>query len=294
MVERAVTSILIADITGSTELYSRLGDVAAQQRVAGTVAQLRAIVAECDGHFVAQKGDDVLASFARPPDALAAARRMLKAGGDDALSIHAGITFGRVVLAEGDVFGETVNVASRLCGLASKDEICLSGAFVDQLGAGAAADLQPLGPFEIRGLAHPIEVFSIRKDSAEMNTEVSRTKIDSAVRRRDAVTASALVLEHRGRSLACPGGKTVVVGRSDACDLVLPHAWISRRHAVFSMHEGRATLADKSSLGTFVQVEGGREILIRRETLILPPKGIVSAAVSAASAEAEPIAFEIV
>ncbi|MEM9222981.1 MAG: adenylate/guanylate cyclase domain-containing protein [Pseudomonadota bacterium] len=294
MTQTATVSVLIADIAGSTALYRRLGDIAAQALVAEKVKSLRTIIDTHDGTFIAQKGDDVLATFQDPAKALAAGRQMLTSTGDDALSIHAGINFGRVVLADGDIFGDAVNIASRLSSLANNDEICLSEEFVNELSPEASADIYPLGPFQMKGVGGHRNIFSVQSESADANTEVGRTRFGVLGSEKEALDATALLLTHNDRSMVCQDGRSLVIGRSSDCDLLLPHSWVSRRHAQLSLASGRPTLTDTSSLGTFVLVESGREIVLRRETMVLPAKGVISPSVSASNEEAEHIAFELV
>jgi adenylate cyclase len=86
----------------------------------------------------------------------------------------------------------------------------------------------------------------------------------------------------------------MLIGRSDECDIVLSRPWVSRRHAMLTVRDGKAVLADRSSAGTYVAIAGGHELLLRRESIVLTGRGLISPAMPPGRPEAEPIRFEII
>jgi class 3 adenylate cyclase len=140
-------AILFSDLTGSTALYTKVGDAAAFRLVDDHFDLMRTIVAERGGSFVKTMGDAVMAAFA-DVDACAAAAidalsrfeafRMDRAHGEHVgikLGINAGPCY--VVTANGtlDYFGQTVNVASRVQHLASSGELVMAVDLFEELGA---------------------------------------------------------------------------------------------------------------------------------------------------------------
>jgi class 3 adenylate cyclase len=127
-------TLLFSDLTGSTALYERVGDARAFAIVQEHFRRTEAIIHERGGAVVKTMGDAVMASFARPQDAVRAARAMVA----DANAVHGELGIGiKLGLHEGpclavrandrlDFFGTTVNLAARLLGQATTSVLVLS------------------------------------------------------------------------------------------------------------------------------------------------------------------------
>jgi class 3 adenylate cyclase len=139
-----ITSLtfLFTDLKGSTELYERVGDLVAFDLVKAHFRALTDIVAAEAGAVVKTIGDAVMATFPTPDRAVAAALRMREAmrslnaerRGEDLLlkiGIHEGPCLAVVLNERQDYFGQTVNIASRVQGLAASRSILASGAVVN-------------------------------------------------------------------------------------------------------------------------------------------------------------------
>jgi class 3 adenylate cyclase len=128
-------TVLFTDLKGSTELYERIGDFRAWGLVREHFRVLRDIIAARGGSMVKTIGDAVMASFAEPTPALEAAtamtrevRRVGREGVD--LQLKVGLHTGPCIAVELnerlDYFGQTVNLAARVQGVASADEIAIT------------------------------------------------------------------------------------------------------------------------------------------------------------------------
>ena len=139
-----ITSLtfLFTDLKGSTELYERVGDLAAFDLVRAHFRVLQEIVAAEAGAVVKTIGDAVMATFPTPDRALAAALRMREAmrelnaerGREDLLlkiGIHEGPCLAVTLNDRQDYFGQTVNIASRVQNLAVSDAIFATGSVVE-------------------------------------------------------------------------------------------------------------------------------------------------------------------
>ena len=139
-----ITSLtfLFTDLRGSTELYERVGDLVAFDLVRAHFQVLHEIVAAEAGAVVKTIGDAVMATFPTPDRAVAAALRMREAmldlngrnGREDLLlkiGVHEGPCIAVTLNERQDYFGQTVNIASRVQGLATAQSIFATGAVVD-------------------------------------------------------------------------------------------------------------------------------------------------------------------
>src|SRR6266542_3056395 len=168
-----ITSLtfLFTDLKGSTELYERVGDLAAFDLVRAHFRVINKIVAAEGGAVVKTIGDAVMATFPTPDRAMAAAFKMREAvkdlNGDLLLKIgiHMGPCLAVSLNDRQDYFGQTVNIASRVQGLATSRSIFATRQVVVDNEAckvlqknGIAATPQTRS---LRGIANQFEIFEI-------------------------------------------------------------------------------------------------------------------------------------
>jgi class 3 adenylate cyclase len=173
-----ITSLtfLFTDLKGSTALYERVGDLVAYDLVRQHFRVLHEIVAAETGAVVKTIGDAVMATFATPDRALAAALRMREAmtrinaerRNDDLLlkiGIHEGPCLAVNLNNSQDYFGQTVNMAARVQGLASSRAIFVTKAVVDDPKSAKILEDLSLRPSEqraaLRGIADETTVYEI-------------------------------------------------------------------------------------------------------------------------------------
>ena len=175
----SITSLtfLFTDLRGSTELYERVGDLAAFDLVRAHFQVLNEIVSAEAGAVVKTIGDAVMATFPTPHRALAAALRMREAmrelnqrhGREDLLlkiGLHEGPCIAVSMNERQDYFGQTVNIASRIQGLADAQSILATGTVVDDLQAASLLRQNALMPeshdVSLRGIDRAVRVYEIR------------------------------------------------------------------------------------------------------------------------------------
>ena len=173
-----ITSLtfLFTDLRGSTELYERVGDLAAFDLVRAHFQVLNEIVAAEAGAVVKTIGDAVMATFPTPDRALAAALRMREAmhrlndgrNGHDLLlkiGIHEGPCLAVVLNDRQDYFGTTVNIAARVQALADSRAILATGPVVTHERASALLEDGGLKPVPqrraLRGITEELAVYEI-------------------------------------------------------------------------------------------------------------------------------------
>ncbi|QJR16042.1 adenylate/guanylate cyclase domain-containing protein [Usitatibacter palustris] len=166
-----ITSLtfLFSDLKGSTELYERVGDLVAYDLVRAHFKALNEAVALESGAVVKTIGDAVMATFPTPERGLAAALRMREAlaGGDLTVKIglHEGPCLAVMLNERLDYFGQTVNIAARVQGLAQSRSIFATRPVVEHPAAArilAAAGLVPaLQSATLRGITDAFAVYEI-------------------------------------------------------------------------------------------------------------------------------------
>ncbi|MHC2337595.1 adenylate/guanylate cyclase domain-containing protein [Bradyrhizobium sp. USDA 4454] len=177
--ERRLAAVLAADMVG----FSRLMEA----DETGTLARLKThrielidpAIAKNRGRIIKTTGDGLLVEFHSVVDAVLCAaevqRRMAKRNTDVAparwMQFRIGVNLGDVIVDGADIFGDGVNVASRLETLAEPGGICISGAVRDQVGD-RLEDLsfEDLGDQTVKNIARPIRVFRIHFESDSGST----------------------------------------------------------------------------------------------------------------------------
>ncbi|CAN7276571.1 adenylate/guanylate cyclase domain-containing protein [Bradyrhizobium sp. LjRoot220] len=169
-------TFLFSDLRGSTELYERVGDLTAFDLVNEHFRLLQEIIASERGAVVKTIGDAVMATFETPDRAIAAAIRMREAMSDlgaerqhQSLSLKMGIHEGSCLAvtlnAQQDYFGQTVNIASRVQGLASSRSIVVTESVVENARARSLLETTGLTPtprsVALSGIADKVSVYEI-------------------------------------------------------------------------------------------------------------------------------------
>jgi adenylate cyclase len=167
-VERRLTTILAADVAE----YSRLMR-ADEDATLAALTDCRAIVdrliAEHRGRIANTAGDSVLAEFPSVADGLSCAlaiqaaieKHNQPASPDRQMRLRIGLHLGDVMTRNGDLFGDAVNIAARLEGLAEPGGICVSAAVREHVGKRVAAAFIDAGAQQVKNIAQPVHVFRV-------------------------------------------------------------------------------------------------------------------------------------
>jgi len=141
------------DITGFTRLTQEYGDAAAARLAEqlGPIVQRTSV--RYGGRPVKWLGDGVMVYFPNPGLGVTAALEMVVSVAEAGLPpAHVGLHAGPVIFQEGDYYGQTVNIASRIADYAQAGEVIVSQEVVDA-SAGAAVTFREVGPVELKGVS---------------------------------------------------------------------------------------------------------------------------------------------
>ena len=162
-----VTSVLFTDLVGSTALAQRLGPEAAEDLRRTHFALLRGAIRAAGGDEVKNLGDGIMVTFSSTSRALACAVGMQQAidhhnrRGGERLGLRVGLSVGEATQEEGDVFGEPVVEASRLCGAAGAGQILTSELVHAMVARHATYSLVPIGELELKGITDPVSAYEV-------------------------------------------------------------------------------------------------------------------------------------
>jgi adenylate cyclase len=169
-VQRRLTAILAADIAGYSRLMGTDEEGTLAQLKAHRHAQLDPKIEEHQGRIVKTTGDGMLAEFASVVDALRCAieiqRGMLERNADvpqeRRIEFRVGINVGDIIIDGGDIYGDGVNVAARLEGLAEPGGICVSGRVQEDARGKLDIAFEDAGEQQLKNIAWPVRVYRVR------------------------------------------------------------------------------------------------------------------------------------
>jgi len=179
-VERRLTAILAADVAG----YSRLMGADEEGTLAQLKAHRRALVDpkinEHRGRIVKTTGDGMLVEFASVVDALRCAvevqRGMLERNAEvpreKRIEFRVGIHQGDIIIDGGDIFGDGVNVAARLEGLAEPGGICVSARVQEDAQGKLDIPFEDIGEQQLKNIVRPIRVYRVKSGQLVPNAAV--------------------------------------------------------------------------------------------------------------------------
>jgi class 3 adenylate cyclase len=171
-VERRLAAILVADVAG----YSRLmhaDEEATHARVTALLTNtVMPAIAAYGGRVVKNTGDGLLAEFQSAVEAVRAAMafqdRVYKLAIDDAqdkrILFRVGINIGDVIVGADDIFGDGVNIAARLEGIAEPGGICLSSFAYDQVRGKVTVEFADLGEQSLKNISLPVRAYAVARE----------------------------------------------------------------------------------------------------------------------------------
>ena len=180
-VQRKLTTILAADVEGYTRLMR--ADEEATLKTLGEYREIiDALIARHDGRVFSTGGDSVLAEFGSAVEAVRCAiscqeevaSRNAELADDRKLVFRIGINVGDVMVRDDDLFGDGVNVAARLEGLAQPGGICVSGSTFEQVKHKLSLGFEDLGPQEVKNITEPVSTYRLVPSSVSVAATAPR------------------------------------------------------------------------------------------------------------------------
>lgn len=283
--------IVFADVSGSTTLYEKLGDSGALAAVDRCVDAMKRATLLNKGRVVKTIGDEVMAVFDSASQGFQAASEMqqrideLPAPAPGVkLAIRAGFHFGAALIENDDVFGDTVNTAARMAGLAKAGQIITTAETVAALPEMLRQSCREIDALPVKGKAGNVHVCEvIWQEGAELTMMSTRMAPVTP-------TEIRLRLRHGSEEIVLGTDRPIIsLGRDAACDIVIRDPRASRSHAKIERRRDKFMLVDISSNGTYLTTLGEAEVVLKREETTLRGSGHIVFGHSGASADAAEI-----
>jgi adenylate cyclase len=273
-------SIVFADISGSTRLYETLGDALARELVAKCLTVMTEQVKKYGGTVIKTIGDEIMCTFPTADKAVESAMGMQDAVTEELperfpnlptkLSIRVGLHFGPAIMEGGDVFGDAVNVAARMAGLAKGGQIITTQETAEALVPALRASTRHLDRIPVKGKSETIDIFEVVWQPEDV------TRIATGLLSTSKTKKVTLVLRYQGKELTLDknSGPTIL-GRGQKADLMVNDTMASREHARIEYRRDKFVITDQSTNGTYILGPDGQAYL-RREEAALAGSGKIS------------------
>ena len=184
-VGRRLAAIVAADVAG----YSRLmhhDEEATHAKLTALLADAVApAIADHGGRIVKNTGDGFLAEFPSAVEAVRAAMQFqarindLTIGDaeDERIAFRVGINIGDIIVEPHDIFGDGVNIAARLEGIAEPGGIWISSAAYDQVRGKVGVQFAELGEQTLKNIDHPVRAYAVVRDGSSAATQAERARL---------------------------------------------------------------------------------------------------------------------
>lgn len=277
-----MTTVVFADLVGSTRIFETLGDATASRLVTQLTTDLSRVFESQKGRVVKLLGDGLFVVFPEESNAVAACvsiqTRLQQSpvrpdGLGHALQFQMGIESGEVVEIKGDCYGDAVNSAARLADLAGAEQILTTQRVHDALPRIMQASLRGLGPMFLRGKNEATHVFRVEwMQGRDAEATVMGVSMNAPQR--------AQSMEIAGFGQTCritSDHPPFSIGRAATADLTVNDSRVSRVHATIEARGGQFVLSDASSFGTWVYLGGQAQALaLRRTECVLVGQGEIA------------------
>ncbi len=272
-------AVLIADICSSTELYEKIGDDPARQRIEKGIATMIGEISAYQGMLVNAIGDQILCTFPNSELALLAACAMQNAVKsctfDDnyKLQIRIGLHYGDVILGDEAAFGDAINVTARVAAIANANQIMTTQAVFNALPPAWKEKTFQFMSAGLKGKMNPYDIYFVLWEEDDMLA----TCFNTPAPRKTQANTDELSLFYCGQIFRVnQKHKIVTMGREDKCDIIIKNQYTSRRHLHCELRSDKFYIADHSINGTYVRFSEDKIIRLVREEMILQGSGVIS------------------
>jgi adenylate cyclase len=180
-----------------------------------------------------------------------------------------GINSGPALLSDGDILGDTVNVAARLSHFAKSGQTLVSSRTIDLLDRLPGQLIRPFGEITLKGKTEPVSTFELLSEAdPDEITQVGPTPLQFS-------RSNRILLRFQSREIQLDYlVSRFMLGRSPDCELVLDHPMVSRHHAEIVYQDNEFVIRDISTNGTQL-ITNGRSINLHHQQAALRGSGSI-------------------
>lgn len=275
-------TILFADVAGSVDLYSRLGDIQAHQQIGKFQQLLFMIIEENHGRVIKVIGDEVMCAFDHADAAFSAAcyiqERLCHQQGHG-LHVRIGFHSGMTSEHDNQPFGDTVNVAARVVAIAKAGQIMLTDHSWQHLSPDNRQNTSVFDKVSMKGKSEPYTIHQATWDQND-RTVFFRHETSEPANPGHEITSVFLQTDNMESSIEY--GSELLIGRGEQCQIRIDSKFASRVHVIVKCQKGKMVLTDRSANGTFIRILPGHhhsddgEMFLRQDEWSTTSDGVFS------------------
>ncbi|MFC1589037.1 adenylate/guanylate cyclase domain-containing protein [Pseudomonadota bacterium] len=269
-------AVMFSDVAGSTALYDKFGDTEAKAIIENCINLMADITTRFKGIVIKTIGDEIMCRFPTAEDGVNASCSIQEAvsiltGPDgEPMAVRIGIHAGEAILDNDDVFGDAVNVAARMAGIAKARQIITTEDTYNQLSEDLQEMAREFDTTSVKGKQDQITIYDVVWDEEDDVTRMSFTPSQSS-------SDTQITMIYSGQTkVLSQADMPIMIGRGAKADITLDAPLASRIHVKLDYNRGKFVLADQSTNGTFIKLNDGKEVYLRREELPLSSRGAIS------------------
>lgn len=292
MSETSSKAVVFVDLSSSTSLFERMGDLAATKIVRYVTTGIAVHLKKFNGRIIKFLGDGVMAIFDHPENAVDACVQLHDVlnrnltGKNQGFSrgniaLRVGIDYGPLVEVADDAYGDIVNVASRVMSMAKPDEMMLTAEVYNNISESLKKNCRRLGRMLLRGKEMPQLIYGLDllREGEDNNdlTQFNESGFTSfrSLGKEDESDGWRLQLRFEQKNyFFSQADMPIIIGRSPECDLVIDDSRVSRTHVRIDYVGGQLYVSDISINGTLLRYGDNKgtstyPVTMRRQKCIL-------------------------
>jgi len=272
--------IFFADLAGSVQIYRQMGDEVAKAHILELQKLLGIDIVRFRGSVQEIIGDELMALFDNANDALGCATALHQCADNYSrshqvdLHLRIGLHYGSVIIdkVENRLFGDTLNLTSRITSIAQADQTITTDALLNQASSIWRASVRLFDITPIKGMEETLVIYDLPWKHDDLTNIMS-----SAIHTTEPASTPKLSIAYRNTRIdVSDTSSAFIIGRAINNDLVVRAESVSRRHVSIECRRNHFTLTEQSTNGTHIYLDNGETLYLRREQFALTGSGEIA------------------
>ena len=287
------TTVVFADVSGSSKLYKEVGNDEANRRIGDIVKRCCDVVQTNKGVVIKTIGDEVMCHFRDANDAHVASIAIQRIG-EQTLPMRIGMAYGTVIEKDKDLFGEAVNDAAAVAKIARGKQTISTEGFRAQLTADHQKKLSHFDEVKLKGGQASTKLYRTEWEGTTQSIAKQTVIMASisAIHNQLSISYSTADGQRGTHTLTAQSGPFHIGRDAETCQLAIATPLASRDHCHIQYQYGKFVLVDHSTNGTWVKTSNDQQVYLRREELPLLGSGSIGLGEQIADNNAYVIRFQ--
>ena len=291
--------VLFANISESVRLYELMGDEAATDVIKTCLSLMQQMTQDQMGDVINTIRDKVNCIFWDAVSAVSAAKSMNEAidkyvmeetDGEISVNLHIGIHAGSVQMEGDKLFGDTVNLVTKVTQTAKPREILITEVVFNDLDDTLKASAQHTGAILVKGNKTPLGIYEFVWEDFDTTLAIDRDILSKFSKEHH----SCLELKLQDQSYEISNQvPRLYLGRQSQNDIVISEKSASRFHAFIELREGQFVLSDNSSNGTFIYPNDAKPYHVKQQESYLEGSGALCLGADSGADAAQAVHYRV-